>query len=154
MAQIFISYSRSDEQFVERLLPLAKRLFPDYEFWYDDHISGGEDWWQRILDEIDRADLFIYLLSNESLESTYCQADFQEARRLRKNPPLFSRLRCNMSAKIARIRRINLSFSGVSFRSYDRSDRCYQIKCGFMTLITSIRDMIVPDSAIMSFDNI
>ncbi|MEL7434046.1 MAG: toll/interleukin-1 receptor domain-containing protein, partial [Chloroflexota bacterium] len=84
VARIFISYSRADTNFVERFLPLAKRLFPDHQFFYDDDITAGEDWWQRILAEIAKADLFIYLLSNDSLESEYCQAEFREAQRLRK----------------------------------------------------------------------
>jgi len=84
MARIFISYSRADRAFVEELVPLLRQVLPEYDVWYDDQISGGEDWWRRILVEIGLCDLFVYLLSNDSLESPYCQAEFREALRLRK----------------------------------------------------------------------
>ncbi len=84
MARIFISYSRADSLFVNELVPLLGKAFPDQDIWYDEHIGGGEDWWQRILVEIDRCDLFMYLLSNDSIGSEYCQSEFREALRLRK----------------------------------------------------------------------
>ena len=84
MAQIFISYSRADVNFVEELVPLINTIFPEHTVWYDRQIVGGEDWWKRILREIDSCDLFIYLLSNDSLNSTYCQSEFKEALRLQK----------------------------------------------------------------------
>lgn len=43
-----------------------------------------KDWWSRILYEINRCDIFVYILSNKSLESNYCQQQFREALRLRK----------------------------------------------------------------------
>jgi hypothetical protein len=44
MARIFISYSRADRAFVEELVPLLRQVLPEYDIWYDDQISGGEDW--------------------------------------------------------------------------------------------------------------
>jgi formylglycine-generating enzyme required for sulfatase activity len=86
MARVFISYSRSDKLFVEdQLIPFLREAFPDLEIWYDQHIHGGADWWQLILKEIGRADIFIYLLSNEALDSPYCRSEFREALRLGKD---------------------------------------------------------------------
>lgn len=84
MARIFISYSRADSLFISELVPLLAKVFSSHVIWYDEHITGGEDWWQRILHEIDTSDLFIYLLSNDSISSKYCQAEFREALRLQK----------------------------------------------------------------------
>lgn len=84
MARMFISYSRANRVFVEELVPLLTEVFSDHEIWFDKQISGGEDWWQRILEEITRCDVFIYLMSNDSLASEYCQAEFREALRLQK----------------------------------------------------------------------
>lgn len=84
MARIFISYSRADTLFIEELIPLLRRAFPGHDLWYDREITGGEDWWNRILSEIAACDLFIYLLSNDSLESKYCQNEITEALRLQK----------------------------------------------------------------------
>lgn len=84
MARIFISYSRADHLFIGELVPLLEQVFNEHEIWYDQHITGSEDWWQRILREINASDLFIYLISNDSLHSEYCQAEFREALRLQK----------------------------------------------------------------------
>lgn len=84
MARIFISYSRADVLFVEDLVPLLQSVYPNHVIWYDQRISGGDDWWQMILGEINACDIFIYLMSNDSLTSRYCQAEFEEAWRLQK----------------------------------------------------------------------
>jgi TIR domain len=84
MAHIFVSYSRADVGFIEEFVQILEKAFPQHDIWYDDHITGGDDWWNRILTEIRQGDLFIYLLSNDSIASEYCWAEFREALRLRK----------------------------------------------------------------------
>ena len=84
MARIFISYSRADRPFVDDLVLLLRRVYGHDGLWYDDDIHGGEDWWQTILAEIAACELFVYLISNDSLASPYCQAEMREALRLRK----------------------------------------------------------------------
>ncbi len=84
MSRIFISYSRADRQFVDEIVPLLRRMYGHDSVWFDDDIHGGVDWWAMILREVARCDLFIYLASNDSLESPYCQAEFREALRLQK----------------------------------------------------------------------
>ena len=84
MAQIFVSYSRADQHFVREFIPLLRRIHGNDNVWYDDEIIGGADWWQLILNQIAECEVFIYLISNDSLESPYCQAEAREAIRLRK----------------------------------------------------------------------
>lgn len=84
MARIFISFSRTDRQFVDQLVPLVRRVYGNDAVWFDEEIHGGVDWWQAILSEIASCDVFVYLVSNESLESPYCRAEFREALRLKK----------------------------------------------------------------------
>jgi formylglycine-generating enzyme required for sulfatase activity len=84
MARIFVSYSRSDRPFLDTFLPLIRRVYGQDSLWFDDDIHGGSDWWGMILNEIGDCDLFIYLISNESLESPYCQSELREALRLHK----------------------------------------------------------------------
>lgn len=84
MARIFISYSRVDGAFTERFVRRLKRIDRDHNVWYDDELLGGDIWWEEILNHIYVCDLFVYLLSNESVNSPYCQAEFIEARRLQK----------------------------------------------------------------------
>jgi hypothetical protein len=81
MAQIFISYSRADELFIGQLAPLLEEVYKGHIIWYDQHIEGGDPWWEEILEAIYNSSVFIYLLSNDSLTSEYCQAEFREALR-------------------------------------------------------------------------
>jgi formylglycine-generating enzyme required for sulfatase activity len=86
MARLFISYSRADTRFLKDFLPLVTTMFPKryYSFFYDQDIPGGADWWQMILEEIEKADIFIYLLSDESIASSYCRAELRWALKLNK----------------------------------------------------------------------
>jgi tetratricopeptide (TPR) repeat protein len=130
MAAIFVSYSRADRPFVDDFVPLLRQVFSDHEIWFDEHISGGEDWWNRILSEINDCDLFIYLLSNDSLASEYCQAEFREALRLQKPClPVIARSKTDvtiapddLAAEIKRREWIDMSGG---FRDYQASARLY-----------------------------
>lgn len=87
MPNIFISYSRVDLKFAENLYSRIQQMRPNDRVWYDkayDGLLGGDSWWDEILDAIAEADIFVYVLSNESVQSKYCQAEFEEARRLQK----------------------------------------------------------------------
>jgi len=88
MAQVFISYSRVDySTFVELFIKRLQYAFPDLKIWHDQAahgLIGGGKWWEDILQAIAASDVFIYILSNESVNSIYCQAEFAEARRLQK----------------------------------------------------------------------
>ena len=84
MATFFISYSRVDKAFVERFVARLRRKFPNHTFWFDEELTGGDDWWAEIIGAIEKSDIFIYLLSNESVTSLYCQAEFREAQRLQR----------------------------------------------------------------------
>jgi hypothetical protein len=85
MARIFISYSRVDRQpFTIPFIACLYEMFPDIDVWYDEHLAGGDIWWEEILNQIAKCDVFVYLLSNESVTSPYCQAEFAEALRLNR----------------------------------------------------------------------
>jgi|GEM_PF-5721942 len=84
MARIFISYSRRDKQFVDTLFANLESFYGAGSVWYDKDILGGEDFWKRICAEIDNANVFLYLLSPDSIQSRWCNAEFDEADRLNK----------------------------------------------------------------------
>ncbi|MFC1961176.1 pentapeptide repeat-containing protein [Chloroflexota bacterium] len=84
MTKIFISYSRVDKPFVEELIPLLQTVYGNDSVWYDKDIRGGTQWWPEILSQIALCDIFLYLLSNESVSSEYCNKEYQEAKRLNK----------------------------------------------------------------------
>jgi formylglycine-generating enzyme required for sulfatase activity len=84
MARIFVSYSRADRQFADEFVSLLRRVYGHDSLWFDDDIHGGADWWRLILQQVTDCELFIYLISNDALQSPYCQAEFREALRLHK----------------------------------------------------------------------
>lgn len=113
MPKIFISYSRVDRNFVDDFVPLLREVYGRNDVWVDDELRGGQVWWDEILRQIARCDVFIYLLSNESLESSYCQAEYQEALRLNKLIlPVQIRSRTRIPPELSRLQFVDLS-SGV-----------------------------------------
>src|SRR5262249_22605078 len=70
-AQVFISYSRSDIAFIDRLeTGLKERGFAPLIDRTD--IYAFEDWWKRIQDLIIRADTIVFVLSPDSVSSEIC----------------------------------------------------------------------------------
>ena len=87
MTQFFISYSRVDLPFVEQLYKRLRQMRPNARIWYDkapDGLLGGDDWWEEIMEAIAECEIFLYVLSNDSVQSKYCEAEFSEALRLQK----------------------------------------------------------------------
>lgn len=82
MTRIFISYDRDDRPFTRELAGRLRRVYGDV--WFDENLYGGEDWWREIQNQIARCDIFLYLLSEESARSVYCQREHAEAVRLGK----------------------------------------------------------------------
>jgi TIR domain len=80
--RLYISYSRADKAFVTRLATYLYRAYD--EVWFDEHRYGGDVWWDDLLWNLKACDIFIYLLSPQSVEATYCRAEYAEALRLRK----------------------------------------------------------------------
>jgi hypothetical protein len=80
--RLYISYSRADKAFVTKLAHYLYRAYD--EVWFDEHRYGGDIWWDELLWNLKACDIFIYLISPQSVEATYCQAEYAEALRLRK----------------------------------------------------------------------
>jgi len=82
-ARIFISYSRRDLDFVDRLEPaLVARGFKtliDRE-----EIYAFEDWWQRLETLVNQADTVVFVLSPDSVASPVCQKEVARAASLNK----------------------------------------------------------------------
>lgn len=77
--RIFISYSRSNEVFAEKLeSDLHEQGF---EPWRDrEDMQIGEDWWRQIQQSIDRADVMILCLSPEALKSSVVHDEWRYAK--------------------------------------------------------------------------
>jgi len=83
MAKIFISYSRGSQDIVEELV---QDLHDDgHEAWFDQRLTGGQQWWDKILSEIRTCDIFVAALTPDSLESLACQRELTYADLLQKS---------------------------------------------------------------------
>jgi hypothetical protein len=91
MAQVFISYSRRDLSFVERLTADLKNSGLDV--WYDiSGISGGSTWRNEIEKAITNSQFVIVVLSPDSIASEWVEREFLFASGLkRKIIPLMHR---------------------------------------------------------------
>jgi hypothetical protein len=82
MAKIFISYDRASKDIVEQLI---QDLTDDgHEIWFDQHLRGGQKWWDNILSEIRHCEVFVAALTLASLESKACQRELNYARDLQR----------------------------------------------------------------------
>ncbi|MEZ4669224.1 MAG: TIR domain-containing protein [Anaerolineae bacterium] len=82
MSRIFVSYDRTDRALTRELAARLRRVYDDV--WYDENLTGGEDWWKEIRHHIAEADIFMYMLSYDSAKSEYCFKEHDEASRLKK----------------------------------------------------------------------
>jgi hypothetical protein len=78
----FISYSHVDDAAIERLEHDTRLL--GWDPWCDRELTGGQRWWDGILDNIRRCDAFIFALSASSNRSEACQSELAYASALGK----------------------------------------------------------------------
>src|ERR1700761_2701282 len=82
-AKIFISYSRKDMAFVDRLEAALKAR--GFEPLIDRaEIYAFEDWWKRIEALIGQADTVVFVLSPDAVSSTVAQQEVAHAAALNK----------------------------------------------------------------------
>jgi hypothetical protein len=88
MSSIFISYSSKQREFVEKLDQKLKALIKEHNqdipIWWDHRLIGGEEWWETICEKIQKKSHFIFLISQESLESPFCQVELNWAKKLKR----------------------------------------------------------------------
>ena len=82
MSTIFISYNRKSEAIVKNLVDDIEAL--GHNPWFDQELSGGHQWWGEILKQISLCDVFIFILSPESLDSMACKRELDYANHLGK----------------------------------------------------------------------
>jgi predicted nucleotide-binding protein len=79
MSQVFISHSRKDQAFVQRLAAdLAARL-PQVQVFYDMLIQPGASWADTLAAQIEQADVVLALLSPDYLASAWAQQELNVA---------------------------------------------------------------------------
>ncbi|MGF1570527.1 MAG: TIR domain-containing protein [Nodosilinea sp.] len=78
MADIFISYSRRDKDFVQVLHNAL--LASTYDTWVDwQDIAPTTEWWREIETGIETAHTFIFVISQDSIASDYCRKEVDHA---------------------------------------------------------------------------
>lgn len=75
--KVFISYSRRDKAKLQRLLSAFQAA--RFDVWWDEELSGGEVWWRGILEQIRGCDVFVFALSQNSLDSRHCLTEHRYA---------------------------------------------------------------------------
>jgi len=76
--KIFISYARIDKAYCMELMELLN----DHNVWFDSRLHVGQNWWHEILKKLEWCEGFIYLLSPDSLQSSYCQREYDMAKNM------------------------------------------------------------------------
>jgi formylglycine-generating enzyme required for sulfatase activity len=107
--RVFISYSRKDMAFADRLEAALKAR--GYEPLIDrNEVYAFEDWWQRIQALITQADTIIFVLSPESVASGVCRKEVEFAASLNKRfaPVVYQRV--DDTAVPGALRRYNYVF--------------------------------------------
>lgn len=83
MALVFISYCRESQ---EKARSLAQDLEAmGHQVWLDQALTGGQAWWNLILTEIAKCDVFVFAVDTDSLESPPCKLEYTYASKLGKN---------------------------------------------------------------------
>jgi WD40 repeat protein len=83
MADVFVSYSRRDSDFVRRLAESASER--GKEVWLDtEGIADGEVFPEAIKRAIEGSDAFVFVITPSSVESAYCENEVEYARDLQK----------------------------------------------------------------------
>jgi hypothetical protein len=80
MPRIFVSYAREDDKWFDadskyNFIPWLEKSLRHYkaELWYDRQLQAGENFEQRIEEEINRADVAILLVSQNFVNSTFIE---------------------------------------------------------------------------------
>jgi hypothetical protein len=77
---VFCSYARRDAAAVATVVAELDRL--GQRAWLDERLSGGQSWWDTILEHVRTCDCFLFALSDASLRSKACMAELDYAHRL------------------------------------------------------------------------
>lgn len=72
--EVFFSYAHEDEKLRDELAKHIKMLERQgvITAWYDRDISGGTEWKQSIVQQLDRANIILLLISSDFLASDFC----------------------------------------------------------------------------------
>ncbi len=72
--EVFFSYAHEDEKLRDRLATHLKLLERQkvISAWYDRDITAGDEWKTELLEQLERADIILLLISSDFLASDFC----------------------------------------------------------------------------------
>src|SRR5690349_1737462 len=80
VTDVFISYAREDQVFVRRLHEALTRRRPPKKVWVDlNDIPPAAAWRREVLEAIDSAENFVFVISPDSLASAVCREELARA---------------------------------------------------------------------------
>ncbi len=82
MKRVFVSYSRRNLEVVTQLIQDLNAV--GVNTWHDQTLTGGQRWWDNILENIRDCDIFIFALSPQSLDSEACKSELTYVAKLGK----------------------------------------------------------------------
>lgn len=119
MDKIFISYSRQDGGIAKQLVELLRESFDNV--WYDRRLNAGDPWEEIILSQVRDCDHFIFLMSNDSLDSEWCQREYVEAVRCERHiVPVMIRPVTNSSHSISHWQILDMTGDGITIERLNR----------------------------------
>jgi hypothetical protein len=71
--KIFVSYARQDRDKIRNVVEGLRLLGNDV--WFDEELSGGQAWWDTILQRIRAADVFVQTITPSSARSQACESE-------------------------------------------------------------------------------
>ncbi len=74
---VFVSYSHLDNELAEKIITGLKQSM--CRVWYDEGLSVGESWNDKLADRINNAEAFIVILSQNSVESQFVRKEVNYA---------------------------------------------------------------------------
>ena len=122
MADVFISYSRKDKEFVKTLHTALVKC--DRNTWVDwEDIPLTADWWQEVEHGIEAANTFVFVVSSDSTASRVCNQEIDHAVKHHKRlVPVVRRDDFDTKQAHEALRRHNWLF----FREQDDFDSAFQ----------------------------
>lgn len=79
---IFISYAHKDKELIS---PFISALGEKYAVWFDEGIRYGREWEEEIAAKLNDCSIFIYVITENSLNSENCKDELYHARKKSKN---------------------------------------------------------------------
>ena len=137
--RVFISYSRKDMAFADRLEAALKTR--GFEVLIDrQEIYAFEDWWKRIEALIGRADTVVFVLSPDAVESDVASRKSRTRRRLTSasRPSCAGRGRCAVPDALRRLNFIFFDHDAGFETNVDRLAQALQTDLGWIRRHTEI----------------